>query len=59
MIVLRASFRGALRMTSLLTTGIASSAVLLALAAAPAAAQLPAADSAAEFRLAATWTRPN
>ena len=43
-------------MTPQLTTRLASSALLLALAAAPAASQLPAADSAAEFKLAATWT---
>ena len=43
-------------MTPPLTIRLAWSAVLLALAAAPAATQLPAADSAAEFKLAATWT---
>jgi outer membrane receptor protein involved in Fe transport len=43
-------------MRPLFTTRIAWSAVLLALAAAPAIAQLPSADSAAEFKLAATWT---
>jgi TonB-linked SusC/RagA family outer membrane protein len=43
-------------MTPQLVTRLASSAVFLALAAARVASQLPAADSAAEFKLAASWT---
>jgi outer membrane receptor protein involved in Fe transport len=51
-----AFIRGALRMTPQLVSRLASSAAFLTIAAAPVASQSPAADSAAEFKLAASWT---